>query len=136
MFTIIIINKLYIYFYKQIPLGIFLHNENKLDEMVLIMDALHKYVPVVHTDDIQHHPISGEEIKVDACRFHHILIGGDQLTAARVRGAQRIRLNSDNDLGRLKGLVPVCEDWHAKQCLMGVREYFVREYFDCSILLL
>lgn len=98
--------------------------------MVLIMDALHKYVPTVHTEDTMSHPTSGDEIKLDMYSFHHILIGGDQLTAARVRGAKKIRANSDNALGRLEGLVPVCEDWHAKQCFMGVRVIY---YFCSSI---
>ena len=36
-------------FFIQIPLGIFLKNENKLDEMADIIDELHKYVPRVRT---------------------------------------------------------------------------------------
>ena len=31
----------------QVPLGVFLKNENKLDEMADILDDLHKYVPKV-----------------------------------------------------------------------------------------
>ena len=53
-------------------------------------------------------------------RVHQILLGGDQLTVARIHGAQRIRANSESASGHLQGFVPVVEDWHAKQCLMGV----------------
>lgn len=47
-------------------------------------------------------------------------IGGDQMTAARARGSQRIRSNSERGKDRLEGLQPVVEDWHAKVCLLGV----------------
>ena len=40
-------------------------NENKLDEMVSILDALHKFYGVVNRM---------------SDNFHHILFGGDQVT--------------------------------------------------------
>ena len=46
--------------------------------------------------------------------FILIAIGGDQLTAARVRGSKRVRGNSERGIERLEGLQPVIEDWHAK----------------------
>ena len=49
--------------------------------------------------------------------------GGDQLTAARIRGSQRIRSNSDSDLERLEGFTAVIEDWHAKVTFLGVSNY-------------
>ncbi len=52
--------------------------------------------------------------------FHYILMGGDQLTVARARSSKRIRSNSLRPLDRLEGLVPVCEDWHAKGCLISM----------------
>ena len=42
------------------------------------------------------------------------------MTVARVRGSQRIRSNSESDLGRLKGVGGFVEDWHAKMCLLTV----------------
>ena len=53
---------------------------------------------------------------------HHAvtLIGGDQLTVARARGAQKIRSNSFKSEDRLDGLLPVAEDWHSKICLLQV----------------
>ena len=52
--------------------------------------------------------------------FHKILFGGDQLTVARARGSQRIRINSETGVDRLQGLVPVAEDWHTLVILLGV----------------
>lgn len=49
------------------------------------------------------------------------ILGGDQMTCARVRGGQRNRSNSDRDIDRLQGLTGVSEDWHTKMCLLGVR---------------
>ena len=49
-----------------------------------------------------------------------MFVGGDQVTAARARGCQRVRSNSERGRDRLEGLQPVCEDWHAKVCLLGV----------------
>ena len=47
-------------------------------------------------------------------------IGGDQLTAARIRSSQRVRSNSQRGLDRLEGVVPVIEDWHSKGILLTV----------------
>ena len=48
------------------------------------------------------------------------MFGGDQLTAARARGSQEARLNSDTCLGRLQGLKPMAEDWHTSVILLIV----------------
>jgi hypothetical protein len=42
------------------------------------------------------------------------------MTAARARSSQRVRCNSERGKGRLEGLQPVIEDWHAKMCVLGV----------------
>ena len=88
--------------------------------MVEIIDRLHKYVPTVTRTETTEVPLIGEQVAVQADYFHHILFGGDQLTSARIRGAQRLRSNSDNCRGRLEGFAAVTEDWHAKVCLLGV----------------
>ena len=62
-------------------------------------------------------PGSIEQVEVKADYFHHILVGGDQLTTARVRESQRIRINSESPNGRLVGIT---EDWHTKLRFMGV----------------
>ena len=49
-----------------------------------------------------------------------MLLGGDQLTAARARTAQRARINSDLHTDAVHGLVPFASDWHADFNLMEV----------------
>ena len=94
--------------------------ENKLDEMVEILDHLHQYVPTkevtatVSVEGIQPPP------SVRYTSLHPILLGGDQLTAARIRGAKMMRTGSEHDVGKLQGIIPVVEDWHAKVCLLEV----------------
>ncbi len=55
--------------------------------------------------------------------YYDCYTGGDQLTAARARGSHRVRCNAERGKDRLEGLQPVCEDWHAKVCLLGVSVY-------------
>ena len=38
-----------------------------------------------------------------------------------IRGAQSLRKNSTHAAGRLEGLIPTSEDWHAKVCYLQVR---------------
>lgn len=53
--------------------------------------------------------------------FHvHIIVGGDQMTAARVRGCQRLMSNSGDDIERLEGMTAIVEDWHAKVVFLVV----------------
>ena len=67
------------------PLGILPKNE---DEMVEIMDYLHQYVPSATYQE--NRVIStGERVTVERANLHLILIGGDQLTAARARSAKK-----------------------------------------------
>lgn len=42
------------------------------------------------------------------------------MTAARVRGSQRLMSNSSTDVDRLEGITALVEDWHAKVVLLGV----------------
>ena len=56
-------------------------NENKTDEMVDILSHLHHYDPMVEVP-------SQAEIATE--KLHHLVLGGDQLTAERVWGAQNI----------------------------------------------
>lgn len=94
-------------------------NENKLDEMSQIMERFHKYVPTqVRTG--QHTLPNGATLSYDATAFHEILLGGDQLTAARACGVKNLRVGHDTALDRLDGLIPVLEDWHARVILLDV----------------
>ena len=107
----------------QVPLGILLKDEIKYEDMLVIMEQLQDYVPSTTSCTKQVLPDSGREVQVVKDNFHPVLFGGDQLTVARARGTQRIRTNSDREKDGLKGLVPVCEDWHAKLCLLQVRNH-------------
>ncbi len=101
-------------------MGIIQKSETTLEEMVEILKILQKYVPTVSTEETV--PITGtdESVVVTNDKFHKILIGGDQLTAARIRGSQRIVSNSERGKDKLEGFVAVVEDWHTKQCFVGV----------------
>ena len=77
--------------------------------MIEIMEQLHAYVPVAQS--------SGD---TEEKRLKKVLLGGDQLTAARARTAQRARINSDLHTDAVHGLVPFASDWHAEFNLMEV----------------
>ena len=95
-------------------------SENKTDEMCEIMECMQQYVPHVQASHNFVNPITEDVMNIKGDHFYHILFGGDQLTAARARGSQRVRMNSDNGLSRFEGLIPVIEDWHAKVILLQV----------------
>lgn len=52
--------------------------------------------------------------------FHHVLLGGDQLTVQRATGSKKERNNEDRGIDRLEGLIPVVEDWHTKVVVLKV----------------
>ena len=60
------------------------------------------------------------QCKVAVDKLHCILFGGDQLTRKRAETAIELRQNSTTPITRLKGVQPVCEDWHAKKCFLEV----------------
>ena len=81
-------------------------NENKYSEMIDIMSSLHQYVPVVEAPEVN--ATTADVVKTpESEKVHPLLFAGDELTAARARGCQELRINSDTTTGRLKGLVPV-----------------------------
>lgn len=114
---------LHTYTYIQVPLGIIPKNENKLDEMVEIMSQLHQYVPAKEYNKevfVEGACGVGTSVNVQDAVLHPLLFGGDQLTAARARGAKRIKMNGISPMTRLEGLIPCAEDWHAKVNLLEV----------------
>lgn len=85
-------------------------NENMTDEMIEILEEVHKYVPTRHktvADDK-----SGRMVSWDLC--HTLLICGDQLTRKRIESARDMRRNGITPHSQLTGLMPVCEVWHTK----------------------
>ena len=61
-----------------------------------------------------------------------LCIGGDQKTASRIKGCQRIRSNAERGKDQLKGFVPVIEDWHAKMCLLEVSYVLYYNNYDTT----
>ena len=104
----------------QVPLGVLLKNENKVDEMVDVITHLHDYVPTVTKTGNVMVPGCEQPKSVLLQNFHHILLGGDQVTVVRALSSQSVRRNSTNSSDKLEGIVPVCEDWHARVVLLQV----------------
>ena len=102
------------------PLGILPKNENKGEDMVAIMNHLHQYAPLVQQCEDHHVASIDETVRVWSARARPILFGGDQLTAARARGAKKAKVNAVSPAARFEGLVPVAEDWHAKVAFLQV----------------
>ena len=90
--------------------------------MCSILEELHHYVPTEKVTLNLALP-TGESRPLDSESFYRILLGGDQLTAARARSGCSARADHDSSGKRLSGLLPVTEDWHAKMCYLKVRMY-------------
>lgn len=100
-------------------MGVLRKNENKPQEMLEILTHLHQYIPTIH--HFHDKVIStGADVVTDETALYPILMGGDQLTAARARSALRLKLNSYTPCKKLEGIVPVVEDWHTKVNLLKV----------------
>ena len=96
--------------------------------MAMILEDLHeRYLPtkpLLETITLK----DGTTRSVDCTKYHQILIGGDQLTVARVRGAVGMRITHDTPLERLTGMLPVIEDWYGRLTFMKVRELLVNMF--------
>ena len=100
------------------PLDIYLHSEQKYDELIQVLVAVHKYIPFVKNDSVI--SVNNTDYCLSRDVVSLILLGGDQLTAARCRGCKLIRLNATCISKRLAGFYSVVEDWHAKVALLEV----------------
>ena len=87
------------------------------------MAHMHQYIPVVENTEEVSIPSLSESVCVPKAQCFPVFISGDQLTAARARGAKKAKINSDSPSSRLEGLVPATTDWHTKQALLGVSDY-------------
>ena len=96
----------------------------KYEDMMKVLEHIQAYVPSKETEreliiPNQHGP---DSVLKFADRKHEMkIVGRGQLTAARIRGSQRIQGNSDKSEERFDGLLPVSGDWHGSVCLMEVR---------------
>ena len=70
--------------------------------MVAILVNLQQYVPLLTSPLQACVTVDGKEevSTIHNDTFHKIFFGGDQLTAARARGAKRLRSNSQRQTGR------------------------------------
>lgn len=89
--------------------------------MLAIMQHLHQYVPSILGTEEAYIPSINSSAEIHTASFHRLLIGGDQLTAARARAVQRHRINSASPSACLNGLIPCAEDWHTQAILLEVR---------------
>ena len=76
-------------------------------------------VPTLPADGHQVLP-NGSILEFDDTQFSQVVIGGDQLTSARIRGTQANRETQDMAIDRLEGLLAVTEDWHSRMALIKV----------------
>ena len=90
------------------------HGVNHLGQL------LNNHLQITTIEDIPGQE-EGESIHTDC--FHRILCYGDQLTVERIRGAQAVRLNSENGIMQLRGFFPAVTNWHAKVSFLGVSYY-------------
>ena len=95
-------------------MGIIPKNETKSDD---IMAHMH---PIIESSEDVYVPSLNEKVEFHRARSFPIIIAGDQLTAARARGAKKAKVNSDSPTSRFEGLIPAATDWHTKQALLGV----------------
>ena len=95
-----------------------MHNENRLDEMCKIMEGLQKYVPskpIVSSIRFDSETVTQHDVV-----HKKLLLFGDQLTSARVRGAQAIRCSHETNDDKLLGVIPATSDGHARVVLLKV----------------
>ena len=84
--------------------------------MIDILLYLNEYVPC--QSQIAVDKVTQKEVSHDA--IHEILLGGDQLTRKRVESSKEGRKNDTSLATKLKGFIPVNEDWHAKKIFVTV----------------
>ena len=92
--------------------------------MIKIATHVHQYVPIIEQEDQIQLTTNNVTVEVteNSSVLHQLLFGGDQLTAARIRGAKQAKSNSVTAAKRLDGLFPVIEDWHTMVVLLEVCE--------------
>ena len=119
----------------QVPLGVLLLDENRLDDMGKIMEHYMTLVPTLFSEG-QYNLPNGCSLSFDNTRFFPVLFGGDQLTEARMRGTQALRDTQDKPFDRLEGVIPVVEDWHTRMTFLKVYlSIFILSLvfsFDCT----
>ena len=110
-------------------MGVLPHSEINYEDVIKVLEIVQGYAPSI---DVERELVVPDQsdgattIRLEDKQYAVSLVGGDQLTVARIRGAQKIRGNSETSEQRFGGLLPVAEDWHAKMCLLEVRHQQIR----------
>lgn len=94
--------------------------------MVDILSHLHQYVPIKHHTNMVYVPSKDVVVSLDSATVQQLLIGGDQLSTARARGAIKAMANGTTPQKRLDGFIPVVEDWHAQVIILEV-------FYSCDV---
>ena len=97
--------------------------------MIKVLEVVQGYAPLIDVKKgfvVPDQSGDATTIRLEDKEYAVTLVGGDQLTVARIRGAQKIHGNSETSEQRCDGLLPVAEDWHAKMCLLEVRHQQIR----------
>lgn len=84
-----------------------------------ILTHISDYIPTV-SSTVEKTLSTGEKVTLVEKKMHRVLVGGDQMTAARGRAAVDAKLNGQTAWSRLEGIIPVFEDWHTKGNVLGV----------------
>ncbi len=94
-------------------------NETRYQDVIEILEEYKQYNPFQEVTLEEPPPDSDE---VTDITYTPLLLGGDYLSVARVRGAKLIRGNSELEKHRLDSFVPCAEDWHCKLALLEVTQ--------------
>ena len=105
-------------------MGVLLHDENKWDGMSYILHHFMKYIPTLTREGEMPLP-DGNVFTFDDTK---ILFGGDQLTAAMMRGTQALLGFTTTPTDRLEGVLPVLEDWHSRMALVDVSSIVISQW--------
>ena len=86
-------------------LGVLLLNENKGNEMIEILQHLQKCVPKIHCTDTIFIPSTQRSVSKIKIKQHRIVFSGDQLTVARMMGAQVAITNAHTPSQKINGSI-------------------------------
>ena len=94
--------------------GTVFKDEKKYDEMVDILDHIQEEMHRYHGEAFQ----DNQDELAEILKQLLIIFSGDQLTRERAHGSQLIRDGCTTKAERLQQILPVIENWHAKQSFL------------------
>ena len=84
--------------------------------MCAVLDSFTTYVPMQESSKTL--KMNGKSYTYDDTKLIQLLIFGDQLTVARIRGIEQLRDCQVEAKDTLQGFVAVIADWHSQICLV------------------